>query len=155
MQMTKKYIVNLSDEEIVKLEKMLTNGGLPAKHHKFAKILLTIDESKGRRIADFKAQLTTGVSDSTIARVRKNYAEGGLEKVFEKKFTPRPSRRKFDGEKEAHLIALCCSKAPKGYSNWTLSLLSDKVVELGIVESVGKETIRETLKKTKLNLGKK
>jgi hypothetical protein len=78
-----------------------------------------------------------------------------LEKVFEKKFTPRPSRRKFDGEKEAHLVALCCSKAPKGYSNWTLNLLSDKVVELGIVESVGKETIRETLKKTKLNLGKK
>lgn len=155
MQMTKKYIVNLTDDEITKLNNILTTGALPARHHKLARILLAVNESKGTKLADFKAQTALGVSDSTIARVRKNYSEGGLDKVFEKKFTPRPGRRKFDGDKEAHLIALCCSKAPKGYSDWTIRLLSDKVVELGIVESVSRETIRETLKKTKLNLGKK
>lgn len=153
--MKKKYIVKLDENEIFKLNQILTNGSLPAKHHKLAKILLTVNEADGRSVPDFKAQITTGVSDSTIARIRKNYAEGGLEKVFEKKFTPRPSRRKFDGDKEAHLVALCCSKPPRGRSDWTIRLLADKVVELGIVDSVSKETIRETLKKTKLNLGRK
>lgn len=153
--MKKKYIVKLDENEIFKLNQILTNGSLPAKHHKLAKILLTVNEADGRSVPDFKAQITTGVSDSTIARIRKNYAEGGLEKVFEKKFTPRPSRRKFDGDKEAHLVALCCSKPPRGRSDWTIRLLADKVVELGIVDSVSKETIRETLKKMKLNLGRK
>lgn len=153
--MKKKYIVKLDENEIFKLNQILTNGSLPAKHHKLAKILLTVNEADGRSVPDFKAQITTGVSDSTIARIRKNYAEGGLEKVFEKKFTPRPSRRKFDGDKEAHLVALCCSKPPRGRSDWTIRLLANKVVELGIVDSVSKETIRETLKKMKLNLGRK
>ncbi len=153
--MVKKYFVQLSDVEIQKLNKILTNGSAPARHHKLAKALLAMDEAERTGLPDFKAQHLVGMSDSSIARIRKIYAESGLDKVFEKKFTPRPSRRKFDGDKEAHLIALCCSKPPKGRSDWTIRLLSDKVVELQIVESVSRETIRETLKKTKLNLGKK
>ena len=153
--MTKKlYIVKLSSEEITKLKGILTNGSLPARHHKLARLLLTIDESQDR-VSDFKIQHEAGASDSTIARIRKLYSEGGLDKVFEKKFTPRPSRRIFDGDKEAHLVALCCSKPPKGRADWTIRLLSDKVVELNIVDSVSRETVRETLKKTKLNLGRK
>ena len=85
----------------------------------------------------------------------KKYAEGGLDKVFEKKFTPRISHRKFDGEKEAHLIALCCREAPEGHSGWSIRLLADKVVELNILETVSTEAVRQTLKKTKLNPGKK
>ncbi len=155
MRVKKQYIVQLTEDEVIKLNQILTNGSLPARHHKLAKTLLTINESNGKRVPDFKAQIATEFSDSTIARIRKNYAAGGLDKVFEKKFTPRPTRRKFDGDKEAQLVALCCSKPPKGRSDWTIRLLADKVVELEIVDSVSKETIRETLKKTKLNLGKK
>jgi Homeodomain-like domain len=150
----KKYKVCLSDAEIERLNKILSTGGAPSKHHKIAKALFMINET-GEGLPDFKAQLASGMSDSTLARIRKKYAEGGLDKVFEKPpSTPRMSRRKFDGDKEAQLVVLCCSKAPKGYSDWTLKLLSDKVVELEIVESVSRETIRQTLKKTKLNLGK-
>jgi hypothetical protein len=53
----------------------------------------------------------------------------------------------FDGEKEAKLIALACSKPPKGRTRWTLRLLEDKVVELGIVERASDSTIGRVLKK--------
>ena len=64
-------------------------------------------------------------------------------------------RRKITGEEEAHLIALCCSQAPEGHDTWTLRMLADKMVELDIVESVSHETVRQTLKKMNLNLGKR
>ena len=76
-----------------------------------------------------------------------------------RKLTPKkrskPSRpQKFDGEKEAHLIALACSPAPEGHARWTLRLLvSEKMVELNHFSSVSHETIRRTLKKTNLDLG--
>src|SRR6516165_1611130 len=59
--------------------------------------------------------------------------------------------RIFDGEKEAKLIALACSKPPKGRARWTLRLLENKVVELGIVERASDSTIHRTLKKTVSN----
>ena len=60
---------------------------------------------------------------------------------------------KFDGAVEAQLVSLRCSDPPQGYSSWTLSLLSDKLVRLEVVESISQESIRRLLKKTKLNLG--
>jgi hypothetical protein len=44
--------------------------------------------------------------------------------------------------------ALACSKPPKGYARWTLRLLENKVVELGIVDRASDSTIWRTLKKT-------
>ncbi len=61
---------------------------------------------------------------------------------------------KTDGDFEAHLIALSCSKAPSGRSRWSLRLLADKMVELSYAESVSHETVRQVLKKTKLSRGK-
>lgn len=150
--MKKEYIVNLKEEEIQKLKKIVSNGNASAKHHKISHTLLKL---KDKNLTDSEVGKTTGFSGKTIARIRKKYVEGGLDKVFEKKFTPRISRRKFDGEKEAHLIALCCSEAPDGRSGWSIRLLADKVVELNILESVSREAIRQTLKKTKLSRGKK
>ena len=54
----------------------------------------------------------------------------------------------FDGEKEAKLIALACSKPPKGRARWTLRLLESKVVELDIVDRASDSTIGRVLKKT-------
>jgi len=152
--MKKQYRVKLSKVEVEKLKKLLSNGNAPAKHHKIARILLAVDDSRETGLSDYKAQKATGSSGSTIARVRKKYAEGGLEKVFAKKFTPRLSTRKFDGDKEAQLVTLCCSKPPKGRASWTIRLLAEEVVKLEILESVGRETIRQTLKKMRLNPGK-
>ena len=60
---------------------------------------------------------------------------------------------KIDGDFEAHLIALSCSQAPEGYARWSLRMLADKMVELNYIDSVSHETIRKTLKKTKLSHG--
>ncbi len=153
--MEKKYIVKLTTEERSELNKILSNGNAAAKKHKIARVLLRTDASKeGMNYTDQDISNEVEISEKTVTRIRKKFVEGGLEKVFEKKFTPRYSRRKFDGEGEAKLIAICCSKAPEGHARWTLRLLADKAVEC-IDGEASYETIRRTLKKTNLNLGRK
>jgi transposase len=152
--MEKKYVVKLTQEERAELNKVLSNGNAAAKKHKIARVLLGIDVSEeGMGYTDAEIIDKVEVSAKTVARLRQKFVEGGLEKVFQKKFTPRLSRRKFQGEEEARLIALCCSEAPEGYARWSLRLLSNRVVEYKILESVSYETIRQTLKKTNLNRG--
>ena len=88
-------------------------------------------------------------SASMVYRVRKQLVEEGFEAVLSRKQRTTPAvPRIFDGEKEAKLIALACSKPPKGRARWTLRLLENKVVELGIVERASNSTIGRTLKKT-------
>jgi hypothetical protein len=151
--MKAKYTVSLTGEEKDKLEKLISSGNTPIKKHKIARILLQADNQASSSLCDKVIAQNVGLSEKTVERVRKKYVTGGLEKVFEKKFTPRLSRRKFKGEEEAKLIALCCSKAPEGYARWSLRLLADRIVELGIVETVHYRTIQETLKKMNLSLG--
>lgn len=152
--MEKKYIVQLTEEERLELKKILSNGNASAKKHRVARVLLKTDGStmvKGLSDADIAKEV--GISDRTVKRLREKYVEGGLERVFEKKFTPRLSRRKFKGDEEAKLIALCCSEAPEGYARWSLRMLADKVVELNIFEDISYGTIHNTLKKMNLNRG--
>ena len=93
-------------------------------------------------------------SSTTVERTRKRFVEGGLEKALNE--DPRPGQqRKLDGRGEAHLIALACSQAPAGHSHWTLRLLAGKLVELGVVDSISHETVRQTLKKTRSSPGKR
>jgi len=154
--MKKKYIIKLTLSEREELSKIKSNGNVAAKKHNYARVLLLSDESKeGPGYSDTEIAGKVDISTKTIERIKKKYIDGGLKKVFEKKFTPRYSRRKFDGEGEAHLIALCCSEPPPGHARWTLRLLADKVVKLGYVDTVHHDTIREALKKTNLNLGRK
>lgn len=154
--MEKKYIVKLTNEERAELNKILSNGNAAAKKHKIARVLLRADSSaEGMSYTDADIVDEVEVSAKTVTRLRKKFVDGGLEEVFRKKFTPRYSRRKFDGEGEARLIAICCSEAPEGRARWTLKLLADKVVELNIVENISEDTIGRALKKTNLNLGKK
>ena len=91
-------------------------------------------------------------SVSMVYRVRKQLVEEGLEAVLSRKQRATPAVPPiFDGEKEAKLIALACSKPPKGRTRWTLRLLENKVVELGIVDRASNSTIGRTLKKTPSN----
>lgn len=154
--MEKKYIVKLTEEDRSRLNKILSNGNEPIKKHRIAWVLLKADESEKKKyLSDEVIGLEAGVSSKTVQRLRKKYVNGGLENVFEKKYTPRLSRRKFKGDEEAKLITLCCSEAPEGYARWTLRLLAEKVVELQIVDGVSSSTIHETLKKTNSSRGKK
>jgi transposase len=83
---------------------------------------------------------------ATVGRIRQRFVEEGLEAAL--KDRPRPGqRRKLSGKQEARLIALACSSPPQGRARWTLRLLADKVVELGLTESICHETVRQVLKK--------
>lgn len=152
VHMEKKYVVKLIEADRLALNKMIKNGNETAKRQKIAKVLLKADETE-QRLSDEEVAENLDVSASTVQRLRRKYTLGGLAKVFEKKFTPRLGRRKFNGDEEAKLITLCCSEAPEGYARWSLRLLADKVVELQIVENVSYSTIHQTLKKTNLSLG--
>jgi hypothetical protein len=74
--------------------------------------------------------------------------EEGLDAAIHQRPSPQRQYRKLDGAGEAKLIATACSQAPEGRSRWTLHLLADKLVELGVVEQISHECVRSTLKKT-------
>lgn len=146
----KKYVVRLSAEEVEHLRTLIRKGKSPARRLLKARILLKADVSEaGPGWSDSRIIKALDTSESMIYRVRKQLVEEGLEAVLSRKrrMTP-PVAAIFDGEKEAKLIALACSKPPKGRARWTLRLLESKVVELGIVERASDSTICRTLKKT-------
>jgi transposase len=94
------------------------------------------------------------VSVATIERVRQRFVEEGLESALCRKKQDKPSReRKLDGAGEARLLALACSKAPRGRVAWTLQMLADALVELKVVDSICPETVRQTLQKTRSSRG--
>lgn len=151
----KKYIVKLSKDEHDKLQKLIKSGRGPARMFTRARIILKADQGEhGPSWGDDKISDALDVTVQTIERVRKQLVEEGLDAVLSRRhYTQKVSRKKIDGDVEAHLIALSCSEPPEGYARWTLRMLADKVVELGYVETISHEAIRQTLKKTNLNRG--
>jgi hypothetical protein len=146
----KKYVVRLSTEEREQLETLIRKGKSPARRLLKARILLKADVSQGRvGWSDSRIIRALDTSASMVYRVRQQLVEEGFEAVLSRKQRATPAiPRIFDGEKEAKLIALACSKPPKGYARWSLRLLENKVVELGIVEHASDSTIGRVLKKT-------
>jgi len=146
----KKYVVRLSAEERGQLETLLRKGKSPARRLLKARILLKADVSEGRTgWSDSRIVSALDTSASMVYRVRQQLVEQGLEAVLSRKARAMPAvPRIFDGEKEAKLIALACSKPPKGRARWTLRLLENKVVELEIVDRASDSTIGRVLKKT-------
>jgi len=150
----KKYIVALEQEERKELESLTNKGKAAAYRINHARILLKADinQEKGG-LKDQEISEALDISVSTIERVRQRFVEESLESALSRR-TPLEARpRLLDGEKEAYLIAIACSKPPEGQAVWTLRLLADRMVELGYVESLSYETVRQTLKKTNSSLG--
>ena len=148
----KRYVVRLSAEERRRLEAMIHKGKSSAARLLKARILLKADVSEaGEGWSDSRIVEALETSVSMVYRVRRQLVEEGLEAVLSRKAPARPSvPRIFDGEKEARLIALACSKPPEGHARWSLRLLESKVVELGIVEAAS-DYDQRVLKKTRLN----
>jgi len=149
--LVKKYVVTLSGEERERLETLIRKGKGPACVLLKARILLKADVSdSGEGWSDSRIIKALDTSDSMVYRVRKQLVEEGFEAVLSRKQRAMPAvARIFDGEKEAKLIALACSKPPKGRVRWTMRLLENKVVELNIVDRASDSTIGRTLKKTR------
>ena len=145
-----KFAVRLTPEERNQLEHMVRAGKGSARVTTRARILLKTDEGwTAPQVAK-----ALDVSEGTVFRIKRRFAEGGLEGTL--KDRPQAHRyRKMDDRAEAHLIALACSPAPEGHEHWNLRLLADRMVELGVVESLSHETVRLHLKKTPSNRGRR
>jgi len=147
--MKKKYPVILSEAQREELKQLIAAGTAPACKLTHARILLKADQSpQGPGWVDEQVAEAVEVSQPTVARVRKQYFEEGLEAALNRRPPNRVYQRKLDGEQEARLIALACSEPPEGQARWSLRLLADKLVELEIVEEISYQTVRRTLKKT-------
>src|SRR6266542_1794844 len=143
--MATRYIINLSEDERLGLEDLISRQRLSKLKAQRAQILLKADEG----MTDTEVAEEVGAGTATIERIRKRAVLQGIEAALDRKKQEGISRPpKLDGRAEAHLITLACSEPPKGFSRWTLTLLADKLVELKVVESVSKTTIHRRLKKT-------
>ena len=142
------YEVKLSEEERTTLKKIVHSGKAPARKILRSGILLKTDENRKPKMSIREVASIYNVSTTTVNEVRKSYAEVGLEgTISRKKRETPPVAPKITGEVEAKIIALSCSAPPEGYSRWTIRLLADKMVELKYIDSIGRTSVNEVLKK--------
>lgn len=142
------YPVKLSESEAEQLRDVMQRGEHTRRERQRAQMLLWSAGGK----TDLEIAELASVTPLTVATTRERWAK-------EKRLADAPKagrRKKLDGKQEALLVALACSDAPEGRESWTLQLLADRLMELRVVEDpVSYETVRMTLKKTNLSLGKK
>jgi len=152
--MNKMYVVDLTEGERERLRKLISAGSAPARMLTRARILLKADVGEHvaeEALIDKEIARMLETSTATVQRVRERFCSQGLDAALERSLPDRLYKRSLDGRAEARLIALACSEPPEGRDRWSLRLLADKAVELGVVESVSHETVRKTLKKTSSN----
>jgi len=149
------YKVTLTNEERDQLKTLLGKGKHSSLQFRNACILLNSDESEsGKKVSNEQIAQILHINTKTVERLKQRFVEEGFEVCMDRKSYPEVKEVKTDGDFEAHLIAISCSKAPEGYTRWSLRMLADKMVELKYVDNISHETIRRVLKKTKLNRGK-
>lgn len=152
--MQKRYRVTLTETERAELKSLVSKGQGAARKLTRARVLLLADETPGGPAkADPGIVEALGCGRATVERVRQQFVEDGLEATLNPRPTMRTYERRLDGKAEAHLVAIACGAAPEGRARWTLQLLADRLVVLGHVESIARETVRQTLKKTNSSRG--
>ena len=149
----KKYIVELTSEEDKQLKTLVQRGKVEGYKIKHAQILLKANQDKhGEAWSDSQIARAFGCHVTTVENVRRRFVVSGYEAALGRA-KRGPNKRKLDGDAEATLIALACSEAPEGRSRWTVRLLADKLVELGVVDQLSHMTVQRVMKKTSLSLG--
>ena len=153
--MPRKHVVELTEAERERCQEMARVGEHPARSIMHAQVLLKADSgAQGPSWADKAISESCGVSTVTVAAIRKTMATEGLDAALAHyRCSGREYPRKLDGRQEAYLIALACSEPPEGRDGWSLRLLANRMVELGHVDSLSYNTVRDVLKKTNCNLG--
>ena len=150
------YKVTLTQEERNQLTEITRTGTHAARKIIHALILLNVDRGPYNTEQQINEDIckVLKIGMRTIDRVKKRFVEEGLDAALKMAPTSREYDKLVDGDMEAHLIALACGEPPKGYARWSLRLLADQLVELRIADNISYETVRRTLKKTNLRLGK-
>ncbi len=146
----KKYRVTLATEEREQLRALLARGKADVRKLKHGQILLKADEAEGGPgWGDERIAQALEVGTATVERARRRFVEEGFASALSPyRRGKRIYERKLDGAQEAHLIALACSPPPAAHGHWTLRLLARRMVELGYVDTLSYETVRQMLKKT-------
>jgi hypothetical protein len=140
-------VIHLIPEQRRHLENLIHAGSAPARTQTKARILLLTDRSQGERRTDTEITQALLCSKGTLGSTRKRFAREGMEAALYDK--PRPGKApKITGEVEAELVLLACSSPPLGQARWTLQLLADQLVLLGLVQSISAVAVHERLKKT-------
>jgi hypothetical protein len=149
-----KYRVTLSAAERAQLEQTVAVGKAAARKLTHARILLLADTSQELGQGDEDIVAALGTSLRTVERVRQRLVTEGFPAALDHRpQPPRPDKIKIKGDVERKLIQLACGDPPEGRCHWTLTLLCDELVALGLVRTVSTETVRQALKKTTLSHG--
>ena len=155
MKMNHKYIVTLTEEERNELRDLINKGQTQGYRIKHAQILLKLDEiPENQEWTYAKIKEAYHATPHTICQIAKRFVAGGLEAALGRKEQAN-RHKKVNGRVEAHIIAIACSEAPEGRERWTLQLIADELVRLGVVDSISDTAVMDTLKKTNLSLGKR
>jgi len=152
---SQKYSVKLDDGQrkmLMKFVKSTSKKNTPqCKVH--AKILLCLDENGEKPLTPKQTAEKCKIHQENVYKIRKQFITEGIERVLNRKKREEPPvPAKVTGEVEAHIIAAACSSVPSGRRKWTMQMIADKIVLSGVVDSIGKETVRRTLKKHNINL---
>jgi transposase len=151
--MNKKYTVTLNEADRLRVFQTVESDYTPKTIRKRCNVLLLADTSAGKPIIQDEIASRCGVSDVCVYQTVKDYCIKGLDYVLRRREHKNPPRKSIvNGEDEARIIALACGEPPEGLSRWTVRLLAKRIVELQIVPSIGRETVRTTLKKHNLSL---
>jgi transposase len=146
-----KYRVTLTADEQNALEKLVSVGKAAARKLTHGRLLLLANTTDGREYRDDQIVQALGTSLRSVERIRKRFVTEGLEAALNPKPQPaRPDKIKIKGDLEQHLVRIACSDPPEGRDHWTLQLLADALVMLGLVASLSTETVRQALKKTRV-----
>jgi transposase len=143
-----KFRVALEAGERAALEHLVSAGKAASRRLTHARILLLADAALGEGHSDDDIVATLGASLNTVARVRKRFVIEGINAAIDHRPQPaRPDKVKIKGDIEQELVKLACTDPPRGRCHWTLQLLADEMVVLGLVNSINTETVRQALKK--------
>jgi hypothetical protein len=149
-----KFRVTMTSEERAELEHLVSLGKAAARKLLHARILLLADTTPGPERSDDDIVAAVGAGPRTIMRVRRRFVTEGLAAAVDPRpQPPRPEKVKIKGDLEQRLVGLACTDPPQGRCHWTLRLLADELVALGLVDAISPETVRQALKKTTSNPG--
>ncbi len=147
--MSQQHLGRLTAEERAERRRLISAGAAPARQLARARVLLKADRAgAGPALSDRAVAAAVEVSPRTVARVRAQFATGGLAAALARQRPRRVYARKLDGAGEARLIALACATPPEGFARWSLRLLANGLVEAEVVTGIAPNTVRAVLKKT-------
>lgn len=148
-----KVSVCLNHDQRQTLHRLLRTGTHPSATLRRAQILLRADAEGPDRWSDTRIGKMLSCSFMTVRRVRQQFVAEGLDATLHRKRPTGRQYRKLDGKQEAQLVAIACSAAPEGRARWTMTLLSERLVEMKVVDSIDPATVWRMLKKTRSNRG--